>query len=102
MRKVINGKTYDTKTAERLCDGSNDLTCNDFGELTEHLYRSPYGQYFVAGSGGAMSKYGRTCGNNSWGWGEGIKLVTASEAKRYLEEHGSAEEFEAVFTTTEG
>jgi len=102
MKKIINGKTYNTETAKQLCDGGNNLPCNDFRELSEYLYRSPKGQYFLAGSGGPMTKYSRACGNNSWGWGEGLELVSESEAKKYLEEFGTAEEFEAAFATTEG
>jgi len=102
MKRVINGKTYDTQTAESLCDGAANLAFVDFRDLYEHLYRSPKGQYFVAGCGGPMTKYKQWSGRHRYGWGEGLTLVTELEAKRYVENFGTPEEFEAAFTTTEG
>ena len=102
MKKIINGKTYNTKTAKRLCDGAANLAFIDPRDLSEYLYRSPKGQFFIAGCGGPMTKYSQLSGKNPSGWGEGLKLVTESEAKSYVENFGTAEEFEAIFTTTEG
>ena len=39
------------------------------------LYRSPKGQFFVAGEGGAMSMWSEPVGNNGRGGGSGIRLV---------------------------
>jgi len=102
MKRVINGKTYNTKTAKSLCDGAANLAFIDPRDLSEYLYLSRKGQYFVAGCGGPMTKYSQWSGKNPFGWGEGLTLVTELEAKRYVENFGTAEEFEAAFATTEG
>ena len=102
MKRVIHGKAYDTKTATPLCDGAANLEFRDFRDLYEYLYRSPQGQYFIGGCGGPLTKYSQWRGKHPFGWGEGIELVSVSEAKSYVENFGTAEEFEAAFPTTEG
>jgi len=48
MRAIINGKRYDTDTADELCQ----LTCNaDMGDFRWHdtrLYRTRRGTFFLA------------------------------------------------------
>ena len=46
MKKIINGKLYDTKTAELVCDWTQRMY-NDLGYVYYALYRSPRGRYFV-------------------------------------------------------
>ena len=38
MKKIINGKKYDTETAVYIC-GYEYGTCNDFSHIKESLYR---------------------------------------------------------------
>src|SRR3990172_2422569 len=65
MKKVIDGKIYNTETAELLHEWDNGMYGNDFGRCEEALYRTKKGAYFIAGEGGAMSRYARSCGSNS-------------------------------------
>jgi hypothetical protein len=87
MKKVINGKVCDTEAAECVGDWSNGCNYGDFDQCSESLYKTKKGQFFTAGSGGARSKYSRSCGTNSVGGGEGIELLSEAEALTWCEEH---------------
>jgi hypothetical protein len=63
MNKVVNGKLYDTKSAELFCEYSFSNP-SDFKHVYEALYKSPNGQFFIEYSGGPMSEYGVSCGQN--------------------------------------
>ena len=39
MRKIINGRKYDTETAEQLACYWNELSTRDFRHMTERLFR---------------------------------------------------------------
>lgn len=99
MKQIINGKTYNTETAELLGHWSNQLY-GDFGYCTENLYRTKKGAYFIAGNGGPLSKYAIPCGNMTRGGSEIIPL-TETEAKRWMEKYGDADEYEAAFGPAE-
>lgn len=97
MKQIINGKTYNTETATLLGEYWNGCSRSDFGFLSEDLYRTQKGAYFIAGEGGAMTKYCRSCGNNSFCGGERITPITEAEAKEWMEEHCSAEKYIQAF-----
>lgn len=99
MKKIINGKRYDTDTAEVVHDWSNGYYCNDFHYCEETLYKTKSGAYFLCGEGGAMSKYSRSLGNNSWGGGAGIEPLTPDEARKWLEDHDGEEALEEYFVS---
>jgi hypothetical protein len=85
-RKVINGKIYDTETAEHL--GSDSYGCSgDFDSWAENLYVTKRGNYFLQGRGGARSCYAVSCGNNSVGGGSDIRPLTRVEALAWAEAH---------------
>jgi hypothetical protein len=103
MKKVIDGKVYNTETADVIAGWSNDLGGGDFNQCEESLYKTKKGQFFVAGSGGAMSRYSVSCGNNSWGGGEGMELLSEAEALAWCEEHDvDADEIAKHFKVQEG
>lgn len=97
MRKVIKGKLYDTDKATMVAEWSNDFYVTDFHHFSETLYRKRTGEYFIHGEGGPMSRYAESCGQNQWQGGEAIKPLTYDEAKRWMEECGSAEAYEREF-----
>ena len=88
MKRVIDGKRYDTATAVKIAAWDNGLYSNDFGWCEESLYRTKNGNYFLAGEGGPMSGYSQSCGNNSYSGGEGIQALTPDEALEWLENKG--------------
>ncbi|GAB6152952.1 hypothetical protein JCM17380_17020 [Desulfosporosinus burensis] len=71
MRKIINGRTYDTATSECIGSWDNVRYGDNFHSYSEDLYKNTKGAYFLVGEGGAMSKYAVHSGNHAWG-GKGI------------------------------
>ena len=96
MKKVINGKLYNTETAKLLHEWDNGIYGNDFRSCEESLYKTKNGAYFVAGSGGPMSIYAEVHGNSTSG-GSNIEVLTESEAITWLEEYGGIEALEEFF-----
>lgn len=101
MRKIINGRTYNTETSKKIGEWWNGLATNDFSHCYEVLYKNTRGAYFIHGEGGAMSKYAISTGTNSWSGGEKITPLTSAEATEWAEKHLSAEEYEAEFGEVE-
>ncbi len=96
MKKIINGKVYDTDTAKRK--GVYNHSCpNDFNYFSELLYLKKTGEYFLHGEGGPASKYVRSAGQNSWSGGEQIIPLSYNAAKEWAEERLDADEYEAIF-----
>ena len=104
MKKIINGKTYNTKTAKCICDVECRYYPGDHAYHETGLYLSPKGAYFLAGSGGPSSMWSRSCGPNSWSGGSGLIVIDKEEAREYAEEAGASEEEmrEAGFDIEEG
>ncbi len=96
MKKIIDGKRYDTKTAKLLCKNKYGLPGN-FEYYWEGLYRKKTGEYFLAGEGGPMSPYGEQTGTNSWSGGEEIIPLSREEAMKFAEKHMDADKFEEEF-----
>ena len=96
MKKVINGKVYDTAKAERLAGWSNGCSTTDFGYCEETLYRKRTGEMFLHGEGGAASKYSE-CNGNEWGWGEKIVPLSYEAARKWAEDHIAADRYESIF-----
>ena len=97
MKKIINGKVYNTSTAERVCGRSNGRSTSDFGYCSEDLYRKRTGEFFLYGEGGPRSRYAVSCGNNDWGYGESIIPLTYDAARKWADEHLASEDYEAIF-----
>lgn len=51
MRRVIDGKVFDTDTADRICQLPCSALGNDAGWHETVLYRTRKGRFFVAGRG---------------------------------------------------
>lgn len=101
MRKIINGRTYNTATSKLIGEWSNGLFTNDFNYCSEDLYKNSKGAYFIHYDGGAMSKYRKYSGPNSWGGDAGITPLTYDEAKEWTEQHLAPEDYTAEFGTPE-
>lgn len=85
MKKVIEGKLYNTETAELICEWSNGYFCSDFEHCWENLYKTKKGNWFLYGEGGAMSKYAKSSGDGRRG-GSDITCLTKEEAIEWLEQ----------------
>lgn len=96
MKKIINGKLYDTTTAQLVGSWDNNMG-GTFDYAAESLYRKRTGEFFLHGKGGARSRYATHCGNDSWGSGEAIIPLRWEAARQWAEEHLEADEYQAAF-----
>ena len=97
MKKVINGSLYNTETARKLGNWSNNRSCTDFDYCEETLYRTKAGKYFIHGKGGARSRYSKQTGIDSWRGGENIIACTYDEARKWAENHLDGDDYIAAF-----
>lgn len=100
MKKIINNKRYDTKTAKLLGEDSYSNP-RDFEHWSEELYQKRTGEFFLYGKGGAMSKYAETIGQNEWSGGEKIMPLDYESAREWAEKHLGADEYEKIFQVIE-
>lgn len=96
MKKVINNKLYNTETAKEIHCWDNGYFTNDFNYMSETLFQKKTGEFFLYGTGGAMSRYAESSGN-SWGAGCTIIPLTIDETKKWLEDHADGDIYESVF-----
>jgi len=87
MRDVIEGKIYNTETADEIGSWDNGLGCRDFRHEGETLYRTPKGAFFTVGYGGPMTKYARACGNMTGGDSNVFRVMDEAEALSWCERH---------------
>lgn len=85
MYEIINGKQYDTEKAEKIASFWNGCGTNDFKNVEENLYKTKKGAYFIAGEGGAMSKYAESLANGMWSEGSHITPVNKEKAAEWCE-----------------
>ena len=96
MKKIINGRLYDTSTAKRIGSYDNGYCGSDFEHYSETLYRKKTGEYFLYGVGGAMSKYSQPCGRDMSG-GDEIVPYTEGKAKAWAEAYMNADAYMELF-----
>lgn len=96
MKKIINGKLYNTETATEVCSWSNGYFSGDFRMVSETIFRKKTGEYFLYGWGGALSEYAETFGNNSTA-GETIIPLTYDAFKEWALEKLSAFDYMLIF-----
>lgn len=102
MCKIINGKVFDTTTAEYMCGISCKAYGGDFGWHDTDLYRSARGQWFLAGHGNGSSIWGREGAGGGYIPGEGIRLLSDDEAREILEAEHMDDLIEEYFEVVEG
>ena len=95
MKKIINGRVYDTEKAHRLgYNGGGD----GFHSWHEELYQKRTGEFFLYGEGGPATKYAYYVdANNAWSGGNKIIPMTVETAMEWAEENLTAEEYEQIF-----
>lgn len=100
MKQVINGLSYDTETADWIAEYSNCLGPRDFRNCEEDLYKTKKGRFFLAGSGGPMTKYSEPCGDMT-GSGSGIIPLDEDEALEWCEDTGVSADIIAEYFDVE-
>ena len=97
MKKVIDGKVYDTETATLKAEWENMYDARNFNYVEEQLYQKKTGEFFLYGYGGPCSKYAKTVGQNTWTSGEKIMPLSYEAAKEWTEEHCDGDKYEEIF-----
>jgi hypothetical protein len=96
MKKIIDGKRYDTDKAKEIgSDSYSNRT--DFSFWEETLYQKRTGEFFLHGTGGPASKYAESIGQNQWSGGSKLIPLSFEAAKEWAEKHLNADEYEAIF-----
>ena len=97
MKAIINGFRYDTEKATLIGNYDNGLSCSDLSNWNAGLYLTPRSKnYFLAGSGGAMTTYSRPAGNMTSG-GSKITPLTKEDAFEWAERYLSEDVVEEYF-----
>lgn len=91
MKKIINGKMYNTETAEEICKYSSGQY-GDFECIRKTLFKKKTGEFFLKAYGGAMTSYEGE---------ETIEPLTEEEAKSFVERNGSVETYIELFGEVE-
>ena len=102
MKKIINGLRYDTDIAIVIGFYSNigrEATGKgDFSWFEATLYKTPRsGRYFLAGEGGAQSRFSQSAGQNSWTGGSDLIPMTHGDALAWAERYLDADVIEKHF-----
>ena len=98
MIRIVNGKRYNTETAEHLCNIScGGYSRSDFAYDDTDLYVTKNGNFFIAGEGGPRSRWARSVGNSGHSGGSGLRPLDKDDARALLEQYGSSEQVEAHF-----
>lgn len=92
MIKVVDGKRYNTETAEKVFGYWNGCSRSDFRFRTKKLYRTKNGAWFIHHDGGALTDMAVSVGNNGTGGSEDIEPVCITDAQAFLEAHSDDEE----------
>lgn len=101
MKKIINGKRYDTDTAREMASASSPEGRSDFHWWEETLYRKNTGEFFLFGQGGPASRYAEACGQNQWSSGSRIMPVSLEAAQKWAEAHLDGDDYEEIFGAIE-
>ena len=95
MKRIIDGKRYDTSTAEEIATATHGYK-REFSYYEETLYCKRTGEYFLYGYGHGESKYAKQV-LGAWGPGEDIIPMTYEQARQWAERNLDAEDYEREF-----
>jgi len=69
MKRIIQGKVYDTETATEVASQYHGYG-GDFAAWREILYMTKSGTFFLHGWGSCRTEYAESTGQNSWSDGQ--------------------------------
>jgi hypothetical protein len=98
VKKIIDGKRYDTDTATHVVNLWNGHPRNDFKFEDSDLYLTKSGNWFLAGSGGPTSRWSETIGNAST-YGSGITPISPADVRAILESANRTDLVERYFSS---
>ncbi|MFO7713849.1 hypothetical protein [Desulfosarcina sp.] len=97
IKRIIDGERFDTETALEIAARENGLPFNDYYHISETLYQTQYGTYFLAGSGGPLTRYAFEYGGVK-GYGSGIFPLSEDDAYEWLKINGYTDAIEEHFS----
>jgi hypothetical protein len=100
ISRIIDGLRYNTATATEICTFESDERRGDFRYEETTLYQTPRGRFFLAGHGGAMTRWTRPIQGGRAG-GEGLMPLGNVEARAFAEEHADEETVACLFEIEE-
>ncbi len=96
MKKVIDGRVYDTDKAQLL----GEVQHGDYGNFEswgQALYKSKSGLYFMNCWGGPLSQYGYSCPGGNISGDDFIHPVNIEQAKNWSEKNMTGDEYIEAF-----
>jgi len=87
MIQIIDGKRYNTETAQRVYAYDNGKPYSDFKHRSKDLYLTKNGAWFIHHEGGALTDMAVSVGSNCMGGSESIEPLTPDDAYAFLEAH---------------
>ncbi|MCD7730450.1 MAG: hypothetical protein LUI05_03015 [Oscillospiraceae bacterium] len=97
MVKYYNNKMYDTDKAIKLCQRSGG---SGSAEFAEELYRKRTGEFFLHGSGGALSNYAQRNTDGTLVQGERIIPISYAQAREWVRAYAT-DKFDDIFGVSE-
>ena len=87
MKKIVNGKIYDTEKATLIGESSSsDAYRGDFRYWEAGLYITPRSKsFFLAGESGPQTRFAQSAGQNSWTGGKDLIPMTREQALEWAE-----------------
>lgn len=98
MQQTIANQHYDTDTAQAIGNWQRGYS-SEKGYISETLYHTPEGAYFLHGEGGPRSRYAQRVGPNTWGYGERIIPISEDEAHAWAENHMTESAYDKLYGT---
>lgn len=98
MKKIINGKKYDTDTAREMVYWNNGAGVRDFNLVEKTLYRKKTGEFFLYIYGGPDTEYAKEDPTGqSWTGGERIEPLSFEAGMKFAQENMDVDEYEKEF-----
>lgn len=97
MKKIIDGKVYNTETAEEIADWDNGFYGGDFEHYREELYKTKKGNWFLYKTGGPRSTMAVSVGAGSTAGSSDIEKYTEKEAVEWLKKRQKIEILQEMF-----
>ena len=90
MRTIIDGVQYDTEAAIKMHEYYNGRFYTHLEYISESLYRTTKGEFFISGTGGALTPYGKHGESGPQGSSQ-IRPISLSAALVWAKSHNMSE-----------
>jgi hypothetical protein len=97
MKKIIDGLRFNTENAIEIGSAGEGFA-GDLQRWVATLYKTPRsGRFFIAGSGGPMSRFAQSIGQNQWSGGSDLIPMSEEDALAWAEKYLDADTVERYF-----